>query len=289
MPVNTVVPHWTVRKLHPRFAAELSGHRIGGSLDPALSREVRDAVYRFGVVVIPGQDLADDELHVFAQSLGKVMQLNAVTGKPSGVFRLSNLDLQGNILPATDRAVRMSDGNELWHTDSTYVRPRATISLLHARIIPPEGGNTEYCDTRCAYEDLSAEMQGTVAGLSACHSLIYSRALTGFTEWTAEERQRFAPVERPLVHRHHESDRLALCLASHIGELKPLAREQWQPLLQALMAAATAPTAVYAHRWQVGDLLLWDNRCTMHRVRPYDQLRYRRDMRSIRLDDEADA
>lgn len=288
MSAHPATNSWTVRKLHPRFAAQLSGYRIDASLDAALSTAVRDAVYRYGVVVIPGQDLSDSALHAFAQTLGKVMVRNAVTGQPAEVFRLSNLDLQGNILPASDRAVRMTDGNELWHTDSTYVRPRATISLLHARVIPPQGGNTEYCDTRCAYEDLAVDMKARVAGLIGCHSLIYSRALTGFTGWTDEERQRFAPIERPLVHWHAESGRQALCLAAHIGELKPLTGEPWQPLLQALMSAATAPAAVYAHRWQVGDLLMWDNRCTMHRLRPYDQLRHGRDMRSTRLDDETE-
>jgi alpha-ketoglutarate-dependent 2,4-dichlorophenoxyacetate dioxygenase len=279
---------WSVRRLHPRFGAELRGPRLGAALDPALSSAVRAAVYRYGVVVIPGQDLANDELGAFAATLGKVMERNAVTGQPATVFRLSNLDAHGNILPATDRALRLTDGNELWHTDSTYVRPRSTISLLHARVIPPQGGNTEFCDTRCAYEDLPAALQSELAGLTACHSLIFSRALTGFTTWTDEERVRFAPIERPLVHRHAESGRMALCLASHIGAIKPLGAEQWRPLLQSLMRAATAPDAVYAHHWQVGDLLLWDNRCTMHRLRPYDQLHHRRDMRSTRLDDETD-
>jgi len=288
MAVSPAVTEWTVRRLHPRFGAELSGPRITAALDPALSSAVREAVYRYGVVVIPAQDLTDAELRTFAATLGKVMERNAVTGKPATVFRLSNLDQHGNILPAADRALRLTDGNELWHTDSTYARPRSTISLLHARLIPPQGGDTEFCDTRCAYEDLSAAMQSELAGLTACHSLIYSRALTGFTAWTDEERVRFAPIERPLVHRHAESGRLALCLASHIGAIKPLTAEQWWPLLQSLMSAATAPASVYAHRWQAGDLLLWDNRCTMHRVRPYDQLRHRRDMRSTRLDDEND-
>lgn len=288
MPTRSLVDGWNIRPLHARFGAELSGHRIDAALAEPLSHAVRDAVYRYGVVVIPGQDLSDDGLFGFAQSLGKVMERNAVTGMPAQVFRLSNCDPAGNIVPPDDRAQRIADGNELWHTDSTYVRPRATISLLHARQIPPTGGNTEFCDTRCAYEDLDSGMQSRVAGLSGCHSLMYSRALTGFTEWTEEERQRFEPVVRPLAHRHHESGRMALCLASHIGELRPLPRDQSQSLLQTLMSAATKPGNVYSHRWHVGDLLLWDNRCTMHRVRPYDRAQYRRDMRSIRLDDETE-
>jgi alpha-ketoglutarate-dependent 2,4-dichlorophenoxyacetate dioxygenase len=249
---------------------------------------VVNATHHFGVIVIPRQDLSDDQLYDFARSIGKVTGVNAVTNGIAGVFRLTNLDNQGNILPPTDKMTRLNDANELWHTDSTYLRPRARISLLHARIVPPMGGNTEFCDTRCALEDMDPARSSELAGLIASHSLIHSRALTGFTDWTPEERLRLQPIDRPLIHRHPESGRMAVCLAAHIAQIKPLAEEEAQRLLRSLIDAATVPASVYTHHWRVGDLLLWDNRCTMHRARPYDQLQYGRDMRSVRLDDEAD-
>jgi alpha-ketoglutarate-dependent 2,4-dichlorophenoxyacetate dioxygenase len=184
--------------------------------------------------------------------------------------------------------LRLNDANELWHTDSTYLRPRASISMLHARIIPTVGGNTEFCDTRCAFEDIDPVRRADFASLIASHSLIHSRSLTGFSDWTPEERLRLQPIDRPLTHLHQESGRMALCLAAHIAQIRPLAKEDADRLLQSLIDAATVPDAIYTHRWRVGDLLLWDNRCTMHRGRPFDQLRHGRDMRSVRLDDEAD-
>src|SRR5579863_10096555 len=120
---------WSIRKLHSKFGAELEGHRIGALLRPSQRREVADAVYRFGVVVIPRQELSDGQLYDFAQSIGKVTGVNAVTNGVAGVFGLTNLDDRGNILPRTDKMVRLNDANELWHTDSTYLRPRASISM----------------------------------------------------------------------------------------------------------------------------------------------------------------
>jgi alpha-ketoglutarate-dependent 2,4-dichlorophenoxyacetate dioxygenase len=286
MPGGTV--SWSIRKLHPGFGAELSGHEITPLLGQGLRDEVLHAVHRFGVVVIPQQDLPDTMLHDFAASIGKVHEPRALAYGSSGVSRLTNLGEDGNILPPKAKTVRVNDANELWHTDSTYLRPRAAISVLHARVIPPAGGNAEFCDTRCAYENLDAVLRAELSGLVASHSLIHSRALTGFSDWTDEERLGLVPVDRPLVHRHEESGRMALCLAAHIAGIKPLTEDRAELLLQLLTEAATAPDCVYAHHWHVGDLLLWDNRCTMHRARPYEQMRYGRDMRTIRLDDEAD-
>lgn len=278
---------WPIANLHPQFGAKLEGHTIGPLLHQELRNDVIQAVHRFGLVVLPKQNLSDDDLYDFAISVGKVCGTQNIlaTDRPR-VFRLTNLDDHGNILPANDKSVRFHDGNSLWHTDSTYLRPRATISMLHARVIPPFGGETEFCDTRCAFDELTSNQKVALGNLVACHSLIHSRALMGFSDWAPEERRGLPPIERPLVHLHKESGRKALCLAAHIADIKPLARDEAQRLLSSLMNAATKSSSVYSHKWSVGDFLLWDNRCTMHRARPYDQLQYGRDLRSIRLDDE---
>jgi len=281
------VESWSIQKLHPRFGARLEGHRMGLSLPHSLRQEIVRAVHHYGVVVLPGQHLSDDEIYDFGDSIGCIHgKDNIMRMGKGGVFPLTNLDESGNILPPTNKALRLNDANELWHTDSTYVYPGATFSMLSARTIPPVGGETEYCDTRCAYEDLPAEQKASLAELVATHSLIHSRSFTGFNYWTDEERRALPPIDRPLVRFHKESGRNALCLAAHIAELKPLPHDEAQRLVWSLIDAATKPESVYIHRWSLGDFLIWDNRCTMHRGRPYDQRNHGRDMRTLRLDDE---
>jgi len=162
--------------------------------------------------------------------------------------------------------------NQLWHTDGTYGRPRADISFLLSRVVPPRDGETEYCDTRHAYDLLSAPMRERVNPLFAYHSITHSRTLTGskLEDWDPLTLNTFPPVRRPVVHIHAGSGRKALCVASHIETIEGYTYEESQQLVHYLIDIATGPGCVYTHEWQVGDLLLWDNTCAMHRVRPYD-------------------
>lgn len=281
---------WTERRLTPGFGIELSGQAI----DPALPRAERDAIYaavmRYGLVVIPGQSLSDDELHDFAGTLGRVFAAPKVEGvPPTKVLPISNVDAAGKQLPPDDWWVRQNMANELWHVDNTFMRPRATLSFLYGREVTPVGGDTEFCDMRLAWEALSADDQARVEGLTAYHSIMHSRATYGFDEWSREEQARFPPIPRPLVALHEESGRKSLLLASHIADIEGMTRDAAAALIGDLTARATAPERCYVHRWTQGDLLLWDNRCIMHRATPFDLARYRRDMRGLRLMDLADA
>jgi alpha-ketoglutarate-dependent 2,4-dichlorophenoxyacetate dioxygenase len=281
---------WRERKLTDGFGVELSGQLI----EPALPQGERDAIYaaamRYGVVVIPGQSLSDDALHDFAGTLGRVFAAPKVEGvPPTKVLPISNVNEAGEQLPPDDWWVRQNMANELWHVDNTFMRPRATLSFLYGREVTPVGGNTEFCDMRLAWEALPGAEQARLERLTAHHSIMHSRATYGFEEWSREEQKRFPPIPRPLVALHEESGRKSLLLASHIADIEGMARDEGAALVRELTARATVTEHCYAHRWIQGDLLLWDNRCIMHRATPFDLAKHRRDMRGLRLMDLADA
>ncbi len=180
-------------------------------------------------------------------------------------------------------------GNRLWHTDSSFKAPSAYASMLYARSVPPIGGHTEYADLRAACAALPEVMRQRLAGLIAHHSLMYSRAKLGFFEFTESERKAFAPVRRPLVRTIPENGRDSLYIASQIGRIEGMDDGQAGELLKQLIAHATDRQFVYTHRWRVGDLVMWDNRCTMHRGTEYDDTRWPRDMQRATTSDRADA
>jgi alpha-ketoglutarate-dependent 2,4-dichlorophenoxyacetate dioxygenase len=207
---------------------------------------------------------------------------------PQGkLLAITNLDAKGELRPAGDWYVRAMKGNELWHVDLSFMRPRATLSILYGRVVTPVGGNTEFCDLRLACEALPAEERAHLATLTADHDIFQSRRSLGFDELNEEELGKHPPVPRPLLSRH-ESGRDTLLLASHISRLSGYDRAESAAMLRALTARATVPANVYSHEWRAGDLLLWDNRCVMHRATPFDDAAHPRDLRAARLCDLAD-
>ena len=281
---------WTARALHPFVGAELVGLDVNTDLSSGERDAILQDVARHGVVLIRGQLLDDLSLLGFAGQLGPLLQIPTSTDPTPRAFQITNLDADGALAPAHSRAIQINLSNEFWHTDQTYMRPRSTVSFLYAIVIPPEGGETQFVDTRRAFERLPAAEQARLRRLSASHSLLHSRGKTGFTDWTEQEKAVYGQgIARPLVHRHEETGRDALCIASHIEAISPYDPRDSAHLLDDLMAHATPPEEIYTHRWRVGDLLMWDNRCTMHRARPYDHQTHGRRMLSTRLIDPADA
>jgi alpha-ketoglutarate-dependent 2,4-dichlorophenoxyacetate dioxygenase len=280
---------WTERKLTEAFGVELTGQKLGPDLPLAERQAVYRAVTHHGVVILPGQDLSNDDIADFARSLGPTVILPHEIGKePPVVDTLTNLDQDGNILPRDSMVNLASKANELWHIDSTYQWPRATVSMLYGKVIPPSGGNTEYCDMRRAWDALSPEEQGKLEGLTASHSIIHSRALSGFTDWPDEYRAMFRPIDRPLVRAHEETGRKALLTASHIEGLTGYSKDEAVALVADLIERATVPENCYSHRWSEGDFVMWDNRCVMHRARPYEIDTHPRVLSTIRLMDVAE-
>ena len=286
---------WIQRKLNPSFGIELGGQRLN---DPRLPQSEKQAVFdaaaRNGVAVVRDQDLSDDDLYAFACSIGSVIEntsyaKDANTVDKQKVFRISNLGKDGEILPADDWMNKQNSANERWHIDSTYLKPWHFMSMLFGKEVPPEGADTEFCDTRLLWEALSPDEQANLEGRTAQHSLYQSRRLAGFDEWSETDKGRFGPVERPLVKVHPPSGRKALWIASHIESISGMEDDAAVALVAELTARLTAPERCYAHRWRQGDLVIWDNRAVMHRATPYKVDTYRRDMRTVRLVDLEDA
>jgi len=275
------------------FAARVEGLDLRGPLAPALVAAITAAMDRHAVLVFPGQRFEDDQQLAFGRHFGAVEETPSLVDQSrrrladNQVNDISNLGVDGKILPADDRRRMFNLGNLLWHSDSSFKPTPAHWSMLHARVIPPEGGETEFADMRAAWDALPERMQAKVRDLVAEHSLIYSRAQLGFDAFTADEIARCTPVPQRLVRRHPGSGRRSLYLSSHIGAIQGWPRPEAMALIRDLTEFATQRQFVYTHTWTVGDLVVWDNRCTMHRGRPYEDKTYPRDMRRVTLSDAA--
>ncbi|MEK9776449.1 MAG: TauD/TfdA family dioxygenase [Quisquiliibacterium sp.] len=282
-----------IRPLHPLFCAEVLGLDLREAPTPELTGAIDEAMNRYAVVVIRDQRIDDDQQMAFAAALGPLEETPAVVDlhlqrlKHREMVDISNLETDGSILAANDRRRMFNLGNRLWHSDSSFKATPAKYSMLHARLIPPEGGETEFADMRAAWDALPGAMQRRIEPLVCDHSLIYSRALLGFEAFTPAEREQFAPVPQRLVRRHPGSGRLSIYLSSHIGTIHGWERPEALALIRDLTEHATRPEFVYRHIWREHDLVIWDNRCTMHRARAFDDLRYKRDMRRLTLRDSA--
>lgn len=282
-----------VTPLHPSIGARAEGVDLRYPLPPELAADIEAAMDRHAVLVFPGQGLDDDQQMAFAAAFGPIEQTRATVDADKQRLRhplmndISNLDENGEILAADERRRMFTLGNQLWHTDSSFKATPAKYSMLHARSIPPEGGETEFADMRAAWDALPEKMQVKVRDMVCDHSLLYSRGLLGFTEFTEEERRQFAPVPQRLVRRHAGSGRLGLFLAAHIGRIAGWPVPEGMALIRDLTEHATQREFVYRHHWQVLDLVIWDNRCTMHRGRSYEDKQYRRDMRRATVSDAA--
>lgn len=278
------------RQLHPLFVAETTGVDLR-TCDHLTAAEIEAALERHGVLVFRGQMLEDRHQIEFSRLFGPLES-------PIGTIRLdrkhrlgreladiSNLDENNNIRTSSDRWRMMLRANELWHTDSSFKRVPAKFSLLSAREVPPEGGETEFADLRAAYEALDPATRDRIAPLVAEHSIFHSRSLVGYTEFSDEERAALPPVHQALVRLHPGSGRYTLYLASHASHIIGWPIPEGRALLRELIDFSTQPRFVYQHRWRVGDLVMWDNRCTLHRARPYDDMQCRRDMRRTTVAD----
>jgi alpha-ketoglutarate-dependent 2,4-dichlorophenoxyacetate dioxygenase len=287
--VEKTIMAWTRRKLTEHFGVELSGQALGPALPMAERRAVYDAVTQHGVVVLPGQELTDEDIDDFASSLGAPIKIPpGANEEPVAVRPFGNLDKDGNFIPR-DSAYGLNQlANMMWHIDSTYQKPRATLSMLFGVVIPPEGGNTDFCDMRRAWDMLSPEEQAELDGLTAHHSIAHSRALAGFTDWPEGYDDLLQKIPRPLVGVHPDTGRKALLTASHIETLTGKSTEETTRFVAELIRRATVPENCYSHRWAKGDFLLWDNRCVMHRATPFQEDRDVREMRTVRLMDTAE-
>ncbi len=276
------------------FAAEIGEVDLTAPLTEPDIAEVKAAFARYAVVVFPAQALSQNDHLRFAAHFGPLE--NSIQGTlqgersriPANFADIANIDANGQLWKADSRLRGFQMGNRLWHTDSSFKVVPGYASMLYSRSIPPIGGHTEFADLRAAYDALPQPMKDRLQGLVAEHSLVYSRAKLGFTQFTQSERLAFAPVRRPLVRVIPESGRSTLYMASHVGRIDGMGDEEASQFMKDLTAHATQRQFVYTHRWRVGDLVMWDNRCTMHRGTEFDDTRWPRDMQRVTTSDRAD-
>jgi len=282
----------TVKKLHPLFMAEIGGVDLAQPLSQEEFAEIEAAFNEHAVLLFRDQSIDDEQQAAFSRWFGPLIP-STKYHRPGEVSRLgenmadvSNMDHEGRLLDA-DASRRMhSQANQLWHTDASFKHVPARCSLLSAHVIPPTGGETEFADLRAAYDALPEERKQEIEGLVAEHSIFESRAKMDYTDYTDGARAELPPVQQVLYRVHPGSGRKTLYLAAHAAHIIGWPEDKGRRLLEELMEHATQPQFVYTHTWKVADLVMWDNRCTMHRARPYEDLTYRRDMRRTTVSDE---
>jgi alpha-ketoglutarate-dependent 2,4-dichlorophenoxyacetate dioxygenase len=278
------------RDLFPDFVGFVSDINLKEILSDSLIKELDTAVNKYAVLIFKDQNITDDEQVRFTEYFGKI----EASGKTSNITKdkdrrlssdladVSNLDKDNKPFTLNDPRRIFNLGNRLWHTDSSFKPVPAKYSLLSGRNVSKEGGNTEFADMRSVYDNLDAKTKNKIEKMICEHSLIYSRQRLGFDmvrELSPDGIKNFKPVEQPLVRNNKLTNRKTVFLSSHIGKIKDWTRPDSMCFIDDLIEYATKENFLYVHKWMQNDLVIWDNRQTMHRARAFDDLTEYRDMR----------
>ncbi|HKS61934.1 MAG TPA: TauD/TfdA family dioxygenase [Xanthobacteraceae bacterium] len=283
----------SIRQVHPVFIGEVSGVDLRQPLSKAEAAAIDAGMDRYAVLIFRDQVITDDQQMAFTQNFGEIE--NAKGGNitkdneyrlKKGMVDVSNLDKDGKPLPRDDRRRMFNLGNRLWHSDSSFRAKPAKYSILSARTVASQGGNTEFADMRAAYDTLDDATRAQIEDLVCEHSLMYSRGSMGFSDLTDDEKAMMKPVRQRLVRTHPVTGRKSLYLSSHAGAIVGWLVPESRDFLRDLNEHATQRELVYTHRWRQYDLVMWDNRQTMHRVRRFDETQPR-DMRRTTVAGEA--
>jgi alpha-ketoglutarate-dependent 2,4-dichlorophenoxyacetate dioxygenase len=285
----------TVFPVTPTFAAEIGDVDLRQPVSDTDFDAITAAFWKYGVLIFPGQQLTPAQHLAFSAKFGPVekertLDPKATPSRFTGEFAdISNLNAQGKIWGETSRQRMYKAGNKLWHTDSSFKRLPSLCSLLYSRTIAPIGGHTEFADQRAAYDALPQATQAKLHGLVVEHWIVHSRRRSGFTEFNEEEMQRLPPVPQVLVRTIPQTGRKSLYVASHAGRIVGMPDDEGRALIDELIAHTTQRQFVYTHRWRPHELVMWDNRCTMHRGTDFDDLRWVRDMSRVTISDIANS
>ena len=284
----------TVKPMHPDFVAEICGVDLARPLRPADRDAIEDAINRYAIVVFHDQTLTDEQQIDFARNFGPI-HASAQKARhteikhriaSNDIADISNLDGDGKVLEANAKRRLDSLANRLWHTDASFRTVPGALSMLYAHVVPDEGGETEFTDLRAAYDALPHKTKKQIESLIAEHSIWHSRAQLAVINYTPDELASLPPVPQRVVRTHPGSGRKTLYLASHASHIIGMPIADGRLLLMDLIEHATQPKFVHAHTWRQGDLVIWDNRCTMHRARPFDTTKVR-DLRRVTTRDVA--
>jgi alpha-ketoglutarate-dependent 2,4-dichlorophenoxyacetate dioxygenase len=279
-----------VRPLHAHFVAEVTGIDLAKPPAPATVRTLTNAINRYAVMVFCNQALDDDRLVALGRLFGDIEppRNHRVERrlKYAELADISNLDVDSKVRARDDHRRLDALGNRLWHSDASFRQVPGALSMLFAHVVPPVGGETEFADLRAAYAALAPDMKAKIDPLAAEHSIFYSRGQLGFTDYSQAERAALPAVTHRLVRIHPGSRRKTLYMGAHASHIVGWPLPEGRLLLRDLLEHATQREFVYRHSWRVGDLVIWDNRCTLHRGRPYDDATHPRDLRRVTTKDE---
>jgi alpha-ketoglutarate-dependent 2,4-dichlorophenoxyacetate dioxygenase len=288
----------TVNRLGPElaggpFAAELLGANLHEPASDALVDAVELAMARYAVLVVRGQDISDEEQIRFARAFGPLELPPHMGMRPAamkvrvgfGLYDISNLDAEGNFLPEDSLRLIFNKSNENFHTDSSFNTLPTKWSMLSARVVPPTGGDTEYCDARAAWDDLSPDLRERALQATAEHWLWKTRVDAGKMQISEEMRNAMPPARHPVVRTVADSGRTSLYLGAHVTHIVGWPKEDSDRFIAAINSHVAKPEYRYVHKWRVGDLVIWDNRCTLHRATSYEVFRHKRDMRRATINE----
>ncbi|MDP6388878.1 MAG: TauD/TfdA family dioxygenase [Alphaproteobacteria bacterium] len=266
-------------ELHDDFGAEIAGIDLANGIGDALFEEIELAFNCYSVLVLRGQTLDDDSQIEFSRRFGPLeiaTPTYANTGEVTPIGRVSNVDADGNKLPADHTRVKYLTGNLMWHSDSSFKETPALASLLSAREVPPEGGDTEFVSQRAAYARLPDNLKAKIDDLVVIHDFVFSRGKISEDAVTPEHEKLVPPVEQRLVRTNPMTGEKNYFVGSHAHLIAGWPEAESRALIEDLIQRAVRPEDIYLHRWQPGDLVIWDNRCVLHRGRPFDADKYRR-------------
>jgi len=270
---------FAVRPLAPLIGAEIRGLDLRRPLDAGTMARVRQVWLDHVVVVFPDQPIDDEQQIAFSRQIGELELINMsalqVKGRPE-LYQATNLDEDGSIMPPEHPVMQTNRDNQQWHSDSSFKRVPATASLLSARIVPESGGDTAFANMAAAYDALDEATRQRIDGLVAVHNFYWSRRGIARDAFTEAERKALPPVRHPVVRVHPETGRKAIYVGAHTEKIEGMAFDEGRALIDGLIAHATQPRFTYTHRWQVGDLVWWDNRSALHQGRPFDLARQKR-------------
>lgn len=283
-----------INQLHPHFAAEVTDLTLTADLDDSVIDALKAALEKYAILVIRDQQALTDDVQIEVCRRFGTLQRSITVHREDTERRLkrdelsdiSNVDEKGERMQESDKRRLLQKPARLWHSDNSFRSPPGLFTFLAAKIVPPEGGNTEFADMRAAYDALDPEMQRKIAGLQVRHSLGWSREQAGAPPLSDSEQANIPESVQPLVRFHPGSGRTSLYLSSHGRDVLGMDPAEGRALLEKLNAFATQPEFVYSHKWREGDFVVWDNRTTMHRATPFPEDKYRRDMRRTSVEDD---
>lgn len=274
-----------IKRLSKHFVAEISGVDLTGAVDEETVRAIDAAFNEHSILVFHDQAFDDESQIAFTRRLGPLE--TTVSSNPLGagthIAVISNVDAEGNIIPPGDKRMIFNSGNEMWHTDSSFKPVPATGSFLSGREVPPEGGETEFCSLRAAYEALPEARKAWLEGKIAVHDFLYSRGLIDKTLLGEKDRTELPAVRHPLVRTNPLTGRKSLYIGAHASYIEGLPVSGGRAILKELLEHATQPEFVYRHKWRRYDAVMWDNRAALHRGRTWDKAKHRRIMHRTTL------